>query len=172
MSGSHEARISRTRQQYREAHDRFVARLSSASAADAERASADGGWSAAQIGWHVAAVDSTFAALISGERPSLSLPDDFVERTWDQIAEAIPAKLQAGGPVVPPAAVTLADVLSALDTASKKLDAALERLTPDRGARFGVTHKAVGTVSLYQVGEWAVAHTIRHNAQAKRVLGS
>jgi hypothetical protein len=44
-------------------------------------------------------------------------------------------------------------------------------LTPDRASRFGVTHRVVGTITLYQVGEWATAHTIRHNAQAKRLLG-
>jgi hypothetical protein len=26
-------------------------------------------------------------------------------------------------------------------------------------------------VTLRQIGDWATAHTIRHNAQAKRVLG-
>jgi len=171
MVETHEARISRTRQQYREAHDRLVARLSGVPVEAAERPPADGGWSAAQIGWHVAAVDAAFAALISGARPSLSLPKDFTERSWQDIAETTPVKLEATGPSVPPEVVTLGDALAALDASAQKVDAALQGLTPERGARFGVTHRSVGTVSLYQVGEWAVVHTIRHNAQAKRVLG-
>jgi uncharacterized damage-inducible protein DinB len=52
---------------YREAHARFVKRLTDAPAEAVERAPADGGWSAAQIGWHVAAVDASFAGLVSGE---------------------------------------------------------------------------------------------------------
>jgi hypothetical protein len=48
---------------------------------------------------------------------------------------------------------------------------ALDTLTPARGARTGITHQIVGTISLYQLGEWATAHVIRHNRQAKRVLG-
>jgi hypothetical protein len=29
----------------------------------------------------------------------------------------------------------------------------------------------VGCVTLYQVGEWATVHLIRHNKQIKRLLG-
>ena len=35
----------------------------------------------------------------------------------------------------------------------------------------GITHAVVGTISVYQLGEWATAHIARHNRQAKRVLG-
>ena len=41
-----------------------------------------------------------------------------------------------------------------------------------RGSRYAITHPAIGMVCLRQFGDWATAHTIRHNAQAKRVLGS
>src|SRR4029077_7319644 len=53
-------RISRTRAAYKEARERFAARLRDAFDADVHRAPARGGWSAAQIGWHVAAVDTAF----------------------------------------------------------------------------------------------------------------
>jgi len=168
----HEARIARMRAAYRESHGRFVQRLKSLSADLAQRTPPGGGWSAAQIGWHVAAVDASFAALVSGERPAPALPESFVERAWSDVIASIPDRLEASGSVVPPAAVPIGDVLRALEESAAKLDAALAGLTPARGSRFGVTHEAVGTVSLYQVGDWAVAHTIRHNAQAKRVLAS
>src|SRR6266568_4285682 len=103
---SHHVRIARQRAAYHQAHERFVKRLREAPADAAERAPANGGWSAAQIGWHVATVDATFAGL-----------------------EAM------------------------------------------RGAGYAVTHPVIGTVSLAQIGDWAAAHTIRHNAQAKRTLG-
>jgi len=143
VADAHAERIARMRRAYREAHDRLVARLREAPGDLVERTPAGGGWSAAQIAWHVATVDGMFAELVSGARPSQPLPHDFRERAWTDVVAEIP----------------------------QKLDAALEGLAEDRGSRFGVTHKAVGTVTLAQIGDWATAHTIRHNAQAKRVLG-
>jgi hypothetical protein len=49
---------------------------------------------------------------------------------------------------------------------------AFDTLTPERGSRFGITNPLVGTIALYDLGEWAVAHVIRHNKQAKGVLAS
>jgi uncharacterized damage-inducible protein DinB len=167
----HADRIARVRRGYDEAHRRFVARLESVSAEEAERQPADGGWSAAQIAWHVAAVDATFADLISGARQVPPLPDDFSERRWSELAAEIPARLQAPTAATPPAGVRRDEALATLAASARRIDEALLALTPERGSRFGITHRAVGTVSLYQVGEWAIAHTIRHNAQAKRVLG-
>jgi uncharacterized damage-inducible protein DinB len=170
-TGSHADRVANLRQSYATAHGRFVDRLQRVSVEAAERAPSGGGWSAAQIGWHVAAVDAAFADLISGVRATQPLPDDFRERAWTDVVAEIPSSLQASSAVTPPAGVRRADVLPALEASAQKIDAALEGLTVDRGSRFGLTHRIVGTISLYQVGEWAIAHTIRHNAQAKRVLG-
>ena len=169
---THEARVARTRGAYREAHGRLVQRLRGVAADVASRRPPDGGWSVAQIGWHVAAVDATFAALLSGERPSERLPDGFHDRQWSDIVANIPEKLEATGPVVPPSGVTIGAALAALEESAAKIERALTVLTPERGARYGITHRIVGTITLYQVGEWAVAHTIRHNAHAKRVLSS
>jgi hypothetical protein len=35
----------------------------------------------------------------------------------------------------------------------------------------GIVHRVVGAITVYQIGEWATSHIIRHNRQAKRVLG-
>ena len=171
MPELHAERIARMRRAYREAHDRLVARLRSAPGDLVERRPTDGGWSAAQIGWHVATVDRTFAELVSGARPSQLLTGDFRERTWAEVVAGIPQKLEASGGSLPPQEVTRDEALTALTASAQKLDAALEGLEEDRASRFGVTHKAVGTLTLAQIGDWATAHTIRHNAQAKRVLG-
>jgi uncharacterized damage-inducible protein DinB len=168
---THDERVARARQAFQEAHGRFTARLKAASADAAERPPDEGGWSAAQIAWHVAAVNTTFAALISGARPAPALPGGFTERSWGDISGTIPAKLEASARSVPPPAVRIADALAALEASAEQVDAALSALSADRGSGFGITHSAFGTVTLYQVGEWATAHTIRHNAQAKRVLG-
>ena len=169
---SHSERIERTRKSYREAHARFVKRLTDAPADAVERAPAGGGWSAAQIGWHIAAVDASFAGLVSGERPGAQpLPDGTSERPWPEIVQGIPEKLEAGKRVQPPAEVKRDEVLAALADGSAKLDAALAALDADR-SRYAITHPVIGTVTLGQFGDWATAHLIRHNAQAKRVLGS
>jgi hypothetical protein len=168
---AHGDRIERLCRAYEEAHGRFVARLAGVPAARAEAIPPDGGWSAAQIGWHVAAVDAAFADLVSGARPSEPLTEAFRERAWSEVAAAIPRKLEASRAVLPPAAVQQDTALAALAASAGRLQTALRNLTPDRGSQFGVTHRVVGTVTLYQVAEWAAAHTIRHNAQAKKILG-
>jgi hypothetical protein len=47
---------------------------------------------------------------------------------------------------------------------------AFDTLTPERGAGIGVTNPVVGTINLYQVGEWAVSHVWRHDAQVERAI--
>ena len=170
---SHEEKIVRVRQAYREAHGRFVTRLREAGDAEVHRRPADGGWSAAQIGWHVAAVDGSFAAVLSGEVPAAKpLPEGSVARPWQVIVAGIPAKLEAGKRVQPPPDVRRDDVLTSLAASAARLDAALAALSAERGTGYAITHPVIGTVALSQIGEWATAHVIRHNAQAKRVLGS
>ena len=169
---SHGERIERTRRTYREAHDRFVKRLREAADDAVHRPPADGGWSAAQIGWHVAAVDAQFAEIVSGARAvAQPLAPDTAEKPWTDIVAGIPQKIEAGKRVQPPPDVRRDAVLQLLSESAAKLDAALGALDEQRGAGYAITHPAIGTITLRQFGEWATAHTIRHNAQAKRVLG-
>jgi uncharacterized damage-inducible protein DinB len=173
VAETHAELIARVRQSYREAHERFVTRLREAGDEAVHRAPADGGWSAAQIGWHVAAVDASFAGLISGERPGAQpLPEGAPARSWTEILQGMPGKIEAGKRVQPPPDARRDEVLKLLAEASTKFDAALAALDEARGSRYAITHPAIGTVCLRQFGDWATAHTIRHNAQAKRVLGS
>ncbi len=170
---SHAERIARTRQSYREAHARLVKRLTEAPADAVERVPAGGGGSAAQIGWHVAAVDASFAGLVSGENPGAKpLADGVWETPWEEVVQNIPGKIEAGKRVQPPVEVRREEALAALAAAAAKLDAALAGLDAGRGSRYAITHPAIGTITLGQFGDWATAHTIRHNAQAKRILGS
>lgn len=170
---THAALIVRTRQAYREAHDRLVKRLRDAPEDAVHRTPADGGWSAAQIGWHVAAVDGQFADLVSGARPGAQpLADGTGETPWPEIMARIPPRIEAGKRVQPPPDVRRDVVLARLDESAAKLDAALAALDEQRGATHAITHPAIGTITLRQFGDWATSHTIRHNAQAKRVLGS
>jgi uncharacterized damage-inducible protein DinB len=168
---AHAERVARVRAAYRQARERFAARLRDAADDAVHRQPAGGGWSAAQIGWHVAAVDASFAAVMSGELPAAKpLPDGAAARSWTEIAAAIPDRIEAGKRVQPPADVRREDVLQALAVSGETLDSALAGLSEERAAGYAITHPVLGTVALGQIGEWAVAHVIRHNAQAKRVL--
>lgn len=168
---SHTSLITRSRQTYREAHERFVKRLRDAPEQAVQQKPADGGWSAAQIGWHVATVDGQFADLVSGSRPAQPLPDGAPEPSWAETVANIPSKLEAGKRVQPPPEVSRDEVLGLLAASFEKLDTALAGLDEARGSRHAITHPVIGTITLRQFGEWATAHTIRHNAQAKRTLG-
>lgn len=149
---------------------RFEARMASADPARAVRVPEGGGWTPAQVVAHVAAVNGSFAAIVDGTRAVAQPPAaDFVERTWDEIAGGIPGKLEAPSRVHPPAGVTREEALTALKASGERLVVALRDLDPAR-AGWTIDSPIVGRVSLYQVGEWAVAHVIRHNQQVKRLL--
>jgi hypothetical protein len=168
---THLARVRHLREAFAEANERLVARLRNATDDAAHSASA--GWTAAQIGWHVATVTNRFAGLISGDiKGAQELPPEFVERPWLTIVEAIPDRLKAPDAFAPPPAVTRHDAVSALEASGMRMARAFDAITPERGSAMGISSPIVGgTITVYQIGEWATAHIIRHNRQAKRVLG-
>ena len=167
---AHLSRVRHLRERFAAANERLVTRLRGAEDEAVERVPA-GGWSVAQIAWHVATVTNRFASLISGEGTGAQpLPDGFVERPWAEVLSAIPPKLTSPPSAAPQRAVSRHDAISMLEEAGMRMARAFDRLTPERGSRQGITHPVTGTISIYQVGEWATAHIIRHNHQAKRVL--
>jgi len=170
---AHRARVGHLRESFAEANERLVARLRSADDESARRVPEGGGWSAAQIGWHVARVTTSFAGVMSGDRPGAQpVPPDFVERPWPEIAAAVADRLEAPPAFQPPGGVTRAEAIAALEASGGKMARALDAVTPERGAAHGISSPIVGgSINLYQVGEWATAHVIRHNRQAKQVLG-
>jgi hypothetical protein len=170
----HYARLSHLRESFAEANERLVARLRRADPDAAQRTPAPGGWSAAQIGWHVAKVTSRFADLMSGEIAGAQpLPDGFRERDWaTEIVPQIPGSLRTSAGFEPPAHVTRDAAVAALEASGVRLARAFDTVTAERGTGYGITSPIVGgAISLYQLGEWATAHVIRHNRQAKRTLG-
>jgi hypothetical protein len=173
VNQDHNNHIARLRRAFAEANGRFLARLRGVDDDAAVRAAADGGWSAAQIVWHVASVSSQFARLMSGEvAGARRLADDFRERAWGEIVADIPARLQAPLTARPPAEVTRSEAIALLEASGERMDRALEEVTPDRAERYGIKSSIVGgEINVYQIAEWATAHVIRHNQQAKRTLG-
>ena len=171
VQAAHLARVRHLRESFASANERLVARLRAASDEAAERHNPDG-WSPAQIGWHVALVSTRFAAMIAGDTTGpLPLPESFQERPWPAIAAAIPDRLQAPAATHPPPAVKRAEAVAALEASGTKMARAFDALTSQRGGHMGVTNAVVGTITVYQLAEWATAHIARHNKQAKRILG-
>ena len=170
---NHRARVGHLRESFAEANERLVARLRNADDESARRVPDGGGWSPAQIGWHVARVTTSFAGVMSGERPGAQpVPSGFVERPWPEIAAAVADRLEAPAAFQPPGGVTRMEAIAALEASGMKMARALDAVTPDRGAGHGISSPIVGgVINLYQVAEWATAHVIRHNKQAKQVLG-
>ena len=170
---AHRARVSHLRESFAEANERLVARLRGSDDEAARRVPERGGWSAAQIGWHVARVTTRFSGFISGDLPGAQpLPSGFVERPWAEIAPTVAERLEAPPGFQPPPGVSRMEAISALEASGMQLARALDAVTPERGAGHGISSPIVGgAINLYQVAEWATAHVIRHNKQAKQVLG-
>jgi hypothetical protein len=170
MSAPHQDRVRAITEQFDHAMNRFLKRLEEAGPGG-EVTRGEERWSAAQIAWHVALVNEAFAGLIAGtiKGPAPARPG-FAERRWSSIVDALPARLDASPRVHPPGAARLPESIAKLRASGESLRAALAALTPER-AGYTLDSPIVGEISVYQIGEWATAHVIRHNAQTKRVLG-
>jgi uncharacterized damage-inducible protein DinB len=157
--------------QFDEATGRFRARLSNASPEEASRSAAGGGWSAAQIGGHVAAFNQLIAGILDGSVPAAApAPDGFVDRPWSDILPTLADPIQAPAQLHAPPETTRDEAVAAFDRSVDAVRAAIGSLSEPR-ASLTLTHSRVGTVRLAQLGDWIVAHIIRHNAQMKRTLG-
>ena len=165
----HAERIADLTARFDEAMARFTSRVNGASAA-AERAPEGGGWSVAQVAWHVGVVNEAFAGFIDGSTDRAKpAPDGHAEIPWTELRKSVPAKLDAPERFQPPSVVTLSDAAAKLAASGERMRAALSGLGPERAT--WVMSSMFGSITLYQVGEWAIAHVIRHNAQAKRLFG-
>jgi hypothetical protein len=169
---SHAARIVELTTAFNESMARFLVRLHTASPQQLMKRPDGGGWSAAQIAWHVGATNEAFAGLMDGSIPDAQpAPDGFTETPWSDIAHQVPAKIEAPKRFHPPADVAAAEAVAKLVASQQLLVTALSGLDESRA---GLTVKStLGTpISLYQVGNWAAAHVARHNSQIKRLLGT
>lgn len=150
---------------------RLRARLASATPDEARLVPEGGGWTGAQVVHHVAGFNQLIAAIVSGAVPAArAAAPDFQTRPWNDILATLSGRFEAPRQLQPSPEVTRDDALAALDAAGSAVRAAFESLTDER-ATMTMTHPRVGTITLSQAGDWIVAHTIRHNAQLKRVIG-
>jgi len=166
---THQERVAQTIAGFEAAMSRFVDRVEFVSEADGTRVPPSGGWTIAGIIWHVAATNEGFASLVDGSRPLARAPEpDFVEEPFVEIAARVPGQLEAPDLFQPPADLTMADALQKLRASCGRFKDAYKALPESRG--LWTVKSILGLITVYQVGDWAIAHVARHNAQAKRVL--
>jgi hypothetical protein len=170
---NHDERIAELTTAFTESMARFRARLDAAAPEALAAKPADGGWSPAEVAWHVGAINTAFAGLIDGSLPNARpAVEGFVETPWQDIAARVPAKLDAPERFHPPAGVSPDEALQRLRESESRLVTALRGLSAERAVGYTVKSSVGTPVNLYQVGNWAAAHVARHNAQVKRALGA
>jgi|SRR5581483_2274017 len=162
-------RVSCLVQCFTEATEELVFTLERCSEESAQYCPRSGGWSATQIGLHVALTNEWFAGAFS--RTGVTLPfrgeSDFDDESWN--LDAPPMGVTAPALLVPPVQVSRRDEIERIRTSAIGLSPLLAQLTPEDGAQMCV-QVPWSTISLYQLAEWAGGHSLRHLGQMRRVL--
>lgn len=165
----HEARLQAIREGFSAANAEIVEKV--AGLDDASVTSAPpGAWSPAQIGWHVARATEFFSGAIAGAIPDVMVPRpaDFRE----QLATTdLSAKIRTFPILEPPADATREAAVAKLLATPDTFEDALGKVTPERCAAVCV-QLPLGVFSLYEIGEFTVAHIHRHLDQIQRTLES
>lgn len=126
-------------------------------------------WSPTQIGSHVAMVNEWIAEVLNGSA-SLAEPQPAgFQETFD--ATGLPPTQETFPTLVPPARVGHDAVLERLRTSSQHLTKAIASLSSDRGAGYTVRLN-FGTLSLFELADYAATHMKRHLAQVDRTVGA
>lgn len=151
------------------AHHALAAKLRDLPAAAAEQPPGQDGWSAAQIGWHVAQVNEWIAGVLAGSTAAAQpAPSGFKERFNPA---ALPAKIKTSAALEPPPVAGRDVALERLRTSGQHLSKAIASLTPERGSGYCVEMR-FGTVSLFELAEFAAGHVTRHVAQIERATAT
>jgi len=168
---THAARIDDLRAAFDHASGRFLARYDTTTDLEAVAVPPTGGWTAAQIAAHVAALNRVLSAIVSGRIDRATPPPgEFVERPWSDIATGLTGRLEAPASVTAPPTVMRVEAREAFE-ASRRLVLETFAAIDETRARHVFTDPRTGTISLYQIGDWLTAHVVRHNVQLKALLG-
>jgi hypothetical protein len=124
-------------------------------------------WSAAQIGWHVALLNEWVAGIITGQTPMAEPAAPGFKETLHTLV--VPDKIKTLPPLEPPAIVGRDSALEKLRASGQHMSKAIASLTPERGGGYTVT-LPFGTVSLYELADFAAGHVTRHLAQVDRTV--
>ena len=166
MAVPHETRIRSAVNAFEDANARMVQLLEGLSDDAARRAPADGKWTPAQVGVHVAITNELFAGILAGKVPlTRPAPQGFSENP--DVFSTVPAKIETLPPLEPPSAAAREDAIKRLRSAQNALVAAMQQLPPTR-ATAEVMDLPFGTITMYQAAEFAGAHVQRHIDQIRR----
>jgi hypothetical protein len=149
------------------AHSSMLGLLRELPGSVAETAPADDAWTPAQIGWHVALTHDLIAGVLLGSIPIAQPAAAGFREAFD--GSTIPAKVKNPPPLEPPAIVGRDSALEKLRASGQQLTKAMASLTPERGAGYTVA-LPFGTLSLFELADFASAHTKRHVAQIDRCI--
>jgi hypothetical protein len=148
--------------------DELIATIDRLDAASAARRPQDGGWTPAQIGWHVATTNDLLGGVISGSVPMATpAPEGYTENGG--AFSGIPAKVQTFPQLEPPAAVTREEALTRLRASKPQFVSVVQGLEGGRATGYCVQFP-FGLLSMYQLAEFAAKHATRHLGQIERVV--
>jgi len=151
------------------AQNHLVSKLRELPAAAAEDRPDLDGWSAAQIGWHVALANEWVAGVLTGATPIAEpAPPGFRETLHTR---PLPEKIQTFPRCDPPAVVGRDSALERLRASGQHMSKAIASLTAERGASYTVT-MAFGTLSLYELADFAAGYVTRQLGQVDRAVTS
>jgi hypothetical protein len=153
---------------FNSAHNDLMWKLRDCAFDAAEQFPGDEGWSAAQIGCHVAMVNEQMAAVLLGEK-ELAQPvaADFTESFDPRV---LPPKLKTSTSLEPPEVIGIDSALARLRASGHHMSKAIASLTEERGSRYCVK-MPFGTLSLFELADFTAAHVSRHVSQVQRAVG-
>lgn len=147
----------------------FAAKLRSLPPGIAEDRQDRDSWTPAQIGCHVAMTNEWIAGVLTGTTPAAEpRPAGFTEHFN---ASELPATEETFPKLVPPFPVSRDAALERLRISSQHAMKAIAALTTDRGAGQCVRLE-FGTLSLFELADFAATHMTRHVAQVDRTIAA
>jgi len=149
------------------AQNHLVSRLRDMPPAAAEERPDLDAWSAAQIGWHVALANEWIAGILTGATPMAEPAAPGFRETLHTLT--LPDKVKTFPTLEPPAVVGRDSALEKLRASGQHMSKAIASLTTDRGGSYTVTFP-FGTLSLFELGDFAAGHVARHISQVERTV--
>jgi uncharacterized damage-inducible protein DinB len=163
---SHHDRIAAQQTAFSAAMKQFEDTVSRLDEGAATQAPAGGGWTAAQIAWHVGQTNELLAGVLSGQVPMATpAPEGFAENP--NVFGGVPSKVQTFPQLEPPAGTSRADGLAKLKASAQPYLQSLQALSAERASGYCVDF-SFGKLSLYQLADFTAAHVMRHQQQIQR----
>jgi hypothetical protein len=126
-------------------------------------------WSPAQVGCHVAMSNAWISGVLTGATTLADpIPEGFTERFSPNV---LPPTEETFPDLVPARHVSREAALERLRTSYQTATRAIASLSADRGAGQCVT-LTFGTLSLFELADFAATHMTRHMAQVDRTVGA